>query len=70
MTGVHCEVGLAEDSRSGNSISMDFKDNKESQMHKYQTRDSESSEEQQNKWVNHREKKCYQNLLYLLYFYI
>lgn len=49
---------------------MDFKNNKESQMRKCQTRDSENSGEQQDKWVNNREKECNQNLLYLLYFYI
>lgn len=34
MIRVKCEVGLAEENRSENSVSVDFKD-KESQMHKY-----------------------------------
>lgn len=45
MVGVKCKVGLAEDSRWENSISVDFKD-KESEIQKYQTSDSESSGEQ------------------------
>lgn len=45
---------------------MDFGD-KESQVHNYQTRDSESSGEQQDKCIINWEKECYQNLLYLLY---
>lgn len=47
--GFKCEVRLAEDSRVENSISTDFKDSKESQMHKYQTSDSKRSGEQQDK---------------------
>lgn len=37
MIGVKCEVGLAEDSRSENNISVDFRDNRESQKYKYKT---------------------------------